>query len=89
MISTGGTIEAAAAAVAGAGADNQRLIVAATHGLFVGACSERLRTLSIQHLLVTDSVDSGAVPGLMVEKVSIAPVIANAIRSLTEEPIGP
>jgi len=85
MISTGVTIEAAAAAVADAGADNQHLIVAATHGLFVGACPERLGALGIQHLFVANSVDVGVVLGLTVEKVSIAPVLANAIRSLAEE----
>jgi len=86
MISTGVTIEAAAAAVADAGADNQHLVVAATHGLFVGACPERLGALGIQHLFVANSVDVGVVFGLAVEKVSIAPVLANAIRSLEEEP---
>jgi ribose-phosphate pyrophosphokinase len=86
MISTGATIDAAAAAVADAGADNQRLIVAATHGLFVGACTERLGALGTQHLLVSDSVDAGVVLGLTVEKVSIAQILANAIRGLTGEP---
>jgi len=84
MISTGVTIESAAAAVADAGADNRRLIVAATHGLFVGACTERLGGLGIQHLFVTDSVDAGIVLGLNVERRSVAPILADAVRSLTE-----
>jgi ribose-phosphate pyrophosphokinase len=86
MISTGVTIEAAAAAVADAGADNRGLIVAATHGLFVGACTERLGGLGIQHLFVTDSVDAGVVTGLTVERVGVAPILADAIRGLTEAP---
>jgi ribose-phosphate pyrophosphokinase len=84
MISTGVTIEAAAASVADAGADTRGLIVAATHGLFVGACTERLGGLGIQHLFVTDSVDAGVIFGLTVEAVSIAPILADAIRGLTK-----
>jgi ribose-phosphate pyrophosphokinase len=86
MISTGGTIAAAATALVQAGAEQEGLIVAATHGLFVGACAERLAGLGLQHLFVTDSVASPNIPGLAVTRVSVAPTVADAIRSLTDGP---
>ena len=85
MISTGGTIEAAARAVVEAGAERDGLIVAATHGLFVGACVNRLRGLSIKHVLVTDSVPPRSVTGLPLEIVGVASILADAIRSPEEE----
>jgi ribose-phosphate pyrophosphokinase len=86
MISTGGTIEAALLAVGGAGAHREGAIVAATHGLFVGACVERLARLPIKRLVVTDSVARGPLPGLPLETVSVAGLLAGTIRRLTEEP---
>jgi ribose-phosphate pyrophosphokinase len=86
MISTGGTIEAAAQAVAGAGAEREGLIVAASHGLFVGGCVERLVRLNLRHLFVTDSIGNQSVPGLAVEAVSTAAILADAIRRLTDTP---
>jgi ribose-phosphate pyrophosphokinase len=83
MISTGGTIEAAVRAVVAAGAQRQGVIVAATHGLFTGACVDRLRGLEVERLLVTDSIGRGPVPGLPVETVSVAGLLAGAIRRLT------
>jgi ribose-phosphate pyrophosphokinase len=83
MISTGGTIEAAVRAVTAAGAAREGVIVAATHGLFVGTCVNRLRGLEIQRLLVTDSVSLGALPGLPIETVSVAGIVAREIRRLT------
>jgi len=84
MISTGGTIEAAVAAVAAAGGRRDEAIVAATHGLFVGGCVDRLRRLEIKRLLVTDSVPHGPLEGLPVETVSVAPILAEAIWNLAE-----
>jgi len=83
MISTGGTIEAATWAVAAAGAQREGLVVAATHGLFVGACVNRLRGLDLKRLIVTDSVARAPTPGLPLEVASVAGVLAEAIRGLT------
>ncbi|HLF77802.1 MAG TPA: ribose-phosphate pyrophosphokinase [Dehalococcoidia bacterium] len=83
MISTGGTIEAAIWAVAAAGAECEGIIVAATHGLFVGACVNRLKQLEIKHLFVTDSVHSRLTAELPLETVTVAGLLAEAIRSLT------
>ncbi len=85
MITTGGTIEAAVNAVLAVGAKPE-VLVAATHGVFVGAALDRLCRLPLRRLLVTDSV---AVPQgfagirdtpLLVR--SLAPLIAEAVRRL-------
>jgi ribose-phosphate pyrophosphokinase len=81
MISTGGTIEAALWAVVSAGAQRGNALVAATHGLFVGSCVNRLKGLEIKRLYVTDSVALVPTPGLPVERVSAAPILAAAINA--------
>lgn len=77
MISTGGTIAEAVRAVLAAGAIPE-VTVAATHGLFVGPATERLRTLPITRLLVTDTLPQRAT-ALPVEVVSVEPMLAEAI----------
>jgi ribose-phosphate pyrophosphokinase len=86
MISTGGTIEAAVRAAVSAGANREGVVVAATHGLFVGTCANRLRGLEIKHLLVTDSVARSPLPGLPVEWVTVAGILADEIRRLAAHP---
>ncbi|HEY7467843.1 MAG TPA: ribose-phosphate pyrophosphokinase [Dehalococcoidia bacterium] len=81
MISTGGTIEAALWAVVSAGAQRGNALVAATHGLFVGSCVNRLKGLEIKRLFVTDSVALVPTPGLQVERVTAAPILAAALNS--------
>ena len=56
--------------------------VAASHGLFVGSAVERLRTLPIRRLLATDSVVAPTHLPLPVHGVSLAPLLAEAIRCL-------
>jgi ribose-phosphate pyrophosphokinase len=90
MISTGATIEAAAWALLDAGC-RPRLVVAATHLLFVGGAAERLGRLPIARLAGTDSVvtpdhaarvlSSAAPP---ITRVSIAPLVAETIVRLHE-----
>ena len=82
MISTGRTIEAAIKAVVAAGALRDGVTVAATHGLFVGSCVDRLRNEGLQRLLATDSVAHGVIPVLPLETVSVAGLFADAIRRL-------
>jgi ribose-phosphate pyrophosphokinase len=79
MISTGGTIEAAVRAALGAGA-RPEVVVAASHGLFVGPAVERLRALPIRRLLVTDSLGTPPDAELPIEVVRVAPLLAEAIR---------
>jgi ribose-phosphate pyrophosphokinase len=81
MISTGGTLAAAIAVLLEAGALPE-VMVAATHGLFVGSVVERLATLPITHLLVTDTVSDTAPADLAVQRVTVAPLIADAITRL-------
>jgi ribose-phosphate pyrophosphokinase len=84
MISTGGTIKAAIQAVEAQGARRTGVIVAATHGLFVGGCIERLAALELGCLLTTDSVARGSLLSLPLETVSVAGILAEAVRSLSE-----
>ena len=81
MISTGGTIEAAARVLHALGARNG-IVVAATHGLLVGPACDRLVTAGLQRLLITDSLPAVASPSLPLETHSIAPLLADAIGRL-------
>lgn len=97
MISTGGTIAAAARALLDKRCAPE-IVVAATHGLFAPPAEERLAALPIQRIITTDSVPGGAVgvseakprslPALAAEVVSLAPLLTEAIRRLQEgEPL--
>jgi ribose-phosphate pyrophosphokinase len=59
--------------------------VAASHGLFVGPVVERLRTLPVRRLLATDSVATPAHLPCPVHGVSLAPLLAEAIRRLHQQ----
>jgi ribose-phosphate pyrophosphokinase len=81
MISTAATI----AAAVGALLDRDALadfVVAAVHGLFVGAATDRLRELPIRRLFVTDSLPlRSGVPGAT-SVVSVARLLADHIAQL-------
>lgn len=81
MISTGGTVVAAAEALSRTGAAGPVTIVA-THGLFVGEATTHLGRLGLERLVVTDSLPPPDEPGLAVEVVSVAPLLADAIRRI-------
>lgn len=81
MISTAGTIEAAVHAVLEAGARPQVTVVA-THGLFVGPAPERLKSLPLSRVLVTDTLPTPPLPGVPLEVVTIAPALAEVLRRL-------
>jgi ribose-phosphate pyrophosphokinase len=83
MISTGGTLVAAAKCLFDAGA-RPELIVAATHGLLVGDAVERLAQLPLLRLIVTDTVvvPAAAAARLPLTVVSVAPLLAECIRRL-------
>jgi ribose-phosphate pyrophosphokinase len=81
MISTAGTIAAAAAALSAAGCEPEPIVVA-SHALLVGPAVERLRALRLRRLIVTDSV---ALPDLLpprIEVASVAPLLAEAVSRL-------
>jgi ribose-phosphate pyrophosphokinase len=81
MISTGGTMAGAIEAVLEAGAVRD-VVVAVSHGLFVAPAPERLASLPITRLLVTDTVSPVGTTGLPVQVVSVAPLLADAIDRL-------
>lgn len=83
MISTGGTVVAAAEALYRAGCQGP-LTVIATHALLVGPAWERLERLPIKELIVTDTL---ATPrreesGLPLRIVSVSKLLAEAVSRL-------
>ncbi|MHB8874243.1 MAG: ribose-phosphate diphosphokinase [Myxococcaceae bacterium] len=82
MISTAGTIVAAIEALRHAGCADD-ISVAATHALLVGPAVERLKPLPIARLVTTDSVPPPSGLPLPIELVSVAPVLADAVRRLS------
>ncbi len=83
MISTGGTIEAAARALIAAGCE-PHIIVAATHGLLVGAAASRLERIPIRRLFLTNSLQLPSPGALPVEEVDLSPPLAVAINRMNE-----
>lgn len=82
MISTAGTVFAAADALYEAGCQGP-VIVIATHALLVGPAKSRLSQLPLRALLVTDSLSlQGIADDLPLKVVTIAPLLAEAISRL-------
>jgi len=81
MLSTGATIEAAAAALRAAGAI-EPLVVIVSHALIVGRAAETLRRLALARIVTSDSVERDGATGLPVTVASLAPLFAAAIRRL-------
>jgi ribose-phosphate pyrophosphokinase len=87
MITTGSTIAAAVQAATDAGARTP-MLVAATHGVFVGDAFERLRALPVRAVLTTDSLPGPAPAPAMLQAVGVAPLLGEAIRRLhADEPL--
>jgi ribose-phosphate pyrophosphokinase len=80
MISTGGTIARAVEALLAAGA-RREIVIAASHGLFVGDARAKLDHEAIQGVFVTDSVAADR-PWPRLRVVPIAPLMAEAIGRL-------
>ena len=84
MIDTGGTIVAAAEQLMARGADE--VYAATTHGLFSGPAIDRLKNSVIRKVIVTDTLPMP--PEKTIDKleiVSVAPIIASAIRAVFED----
>jgi ribose-phosphate pyrophosphokinase len=79
MISTGGTIAESIETLLEAGA-RPEITVAATHGVFVEGCRDKLSHKAVREVLVTDSIAVATQDWPQLKIVSIAPVIAAAIR---------
>ncbi|MEW6268034.1 MAG: ribose-phosphate pyrophosphokinase [Thermodesulfobacteriota bacterium] len=81
MITTGGTIEAAARALLAAGCRPEMAVVA-THGVLVGPAAARLDALPIRRIVVTDTVAAPATLPRNLQTVAVADLLAEAIAGL-------
>jgi ribose-phosphate pyrophosphokinase len=84
LVSTGGTIEAAVSALRARGA-NDEVTVAATHALLAGDALDVLSRARITRLVATDTVPPREGGRFERTTVSMAPVIADAIRRLAAD----
>lgn len=83
MIDTAGTIKSAVQILRRSGAE--RVVVAATHGLFSGPALERLTEAEIDKIIVSDTVpqkNSGQAFGERLQVVQVAPLIGKAIYEI-------
>lgn len=81
MIDTGGTLMTAATALKEAGAKS--ISVCATHAVLSKGAVEKLETSDIDKIIVTDSIPHDSLAKTF-ETVSIAPLLADAIKNLHE-----
>jgi ribose-phosphate pyrophosphokinase len=79
MISTGGTIVESVRALRMAGA-RPEFYVSATHGLMLGEACTRFALEGVRRVIQTDSVTARESCDAPVDVVSIAPLLAAAIR---------
>lgn len=86
MISTGGTIEAAARALMAAGCEPS-ITIAATHGLLVGPAVSRLERIPIRQLCLTNSVVTPSAGTLPIKVVDLSVLLAEAIRRIYKDGI--
>lgn len=81
MISTGGTVAESITALLDAGA-RPEIMVAATHGLFVLDARKKLGHPAMRELFVTDTVSTTETDWPRLRVISIAPLIAGAVKRL-------
>jgi len=81
MISTGGTIERAIAALLKSGA-RPNIRVAATHGVLVEGARAALSHPALSEIYVTDTVASHHHDWPQLKVISVAPLLAAAIQRL-------
>jgi len=85
IVFTGGSLANMADEVLKRGARSVRAVV--SHGLFTGDAVERIRASSLIDVVATDSVPlpDAAAAEPKIRQVSVAPLFAEAIRSIYEE----
>jgi ribose-phosphate pyrophosphokinase len=81
MISTGTTVEASIDALLAHGC-RREVLVAATHGLFVGDARDRLSREEASGVLATDSLPPAQGSPARLEVIRLAPLLAEAIRRI-------
>ncbi|MBU8896769.1 ribose-phosphate pyrophosphokinase [Corallococcus sp. H22C18031201] len=79
MVSTGGTLAAAASELRTAGCADDFTVVT-THALLVGAARERLSAMPIKRLVSSDSVEPPQGLPFPHQVVTLAPLVARALR---------
>ncbi len=84
MISTGTTVEAAVGALLDHGC-RREIVVATTHGLFVGSAIDRLNRPEVVRIVATDSLPETSRRPQRLEMVRLAPILAEAIRRIIGE----
>jgi len=85
MISTGGTMISAIEALLDEGCLPD-ITIAATHALMVGSAPQRFASLSVENILVTDSIYHPFETALPIKRVSIAQMLAETIKRLHYHP---
>ena len=82
MIDTAGTLCAAAEALRGRGA--RKIVAYATHAVFSGPAIERIADSQLDQVVVTDTIplSEAGQACAKIEQVSVAPLIAEAIRRI-------
>jgi ribose-phosphate pyrophosphokinase len=83
MISTGGTLASGIEALLKAGA-RPELTIAATHGLLLPGARQKLAHEAVKKILITDTIAGAPKDWLHLQVISIAPVIAGALKRLLE-----
>lgn len=83
MISTGGTLASGIEALLQAGA-RPELTIAATHGLLLPGARQKLAHEAVKKVLITDTVAGAPKDWPRLQVISIAPVIAGALKRLLE-----
>jgi ribose-phosphate pyrophosphokinase len=83
MISTGGTIADSIEALLAAGA-RQEIRIAATHALLLNGALEKLAHPAVRDVFTTNTVVAPSQPSKLLHVVSVAPLLAGAIRRLVE-----
>lgn len=81
MISTGATVQAAVEALLAHGCLGE-VVVATTHGLFVGDALDRLSRPEVVRVLATDSLPPHPHAAPKLEVIRVAPLLAEAIRRI-------
>jgi ribose-phosphate pyrophosphokinase len=87
MISTGGTIATSIDALLAAGA-RPEFFIAATHGLLLNGARDKLSHPAVRRVSVTDSVAQRNTDWPQLQVVSIAPLMASAVRRVLSAKAG-
>ncbi len=85
MITTGRTIDAAVDALLAHGCHPHGIVVAATHGLFVGGAADRLNRPEVVRVMASDSLPPSAHSPAHLRVVRISPLLAEVVRRIAAD----